>query len=118
MGSILLEGMEFFAFHGCFKEEQVIGGKFVVNLELCNGVSRAEETDRLQDTIDYVKVYRLVKKEMEIKSHLLEHVARRILDAVENTFPEVTEIRLSISKLNPPVGGKVQRISYKTHRTH
>ena len=118
MSSILLEGMEFFAFHGCFKEEQVIGSKFVVNLELCNGVSRAEVSDRLLDTIDYVKVYRLVKKEMEIKSHLLEHVARRILDAVEKTFPEVTEISLSISKLNPPVGGKVQRISYRTLRTH
>ncbi len=81
MSLITIEGMEFFAYHGCFKEEQIIGTKFFVDLYIEANTIEAEETDKLSKTINYQTVYLLVKKEMEIKSKLLEHVGRRILKA-------------------------------------
>jgi dihydroneopterin aldolase len=115
MGTIQLEGMEFFAFHGCFKEEQVIGTKFIVDLSVEVETAAAEQSDRLQDTADYVGLYQCVRQEMEQKSHLLEHVARRIVDAVCEAFPTIRVIDLKIAKINPPMGGKMHQVSFKTH---
>ena len=111
MGKILLEGMEFFAYHGHYKEEQIIGTKFVVDLEMVFETGLAEYSDHLSDTINYQEVYHVVKKEMEINAHLLESVARRILDAVMRSFPEVKSVQVKISKVNPPLGGKVKQVS-------
>ena len=110
----MLEGMEFFAFHGCFKEEQIIGTKFIVDLHVETDTSVAEESDHLRDTIDYGGLYQCVKSEMEKKSHLLEHLARRILKAVQADFPAIGSIQLKISKINPPMGGKMQQVCFKT----
>ncbi len=111
MGKILLEGMEFYAYHGHFKEEQIIGTLFVVDLEFEFNTSAAETTDQLQDTVNYQEVYRIVRKVMEEKSHLLEHVARRILGTIATSFPEVVSLNVKISKINPPLGGKVKQVS-------
>ena len=112
MGKILLEGMEFFAFHGCFKEEQIIGTKFIVDLHIDADTTVSEASDKLRDTVDYVALYQCVKKEMEQKSHLLEHVAKRILDALCTAFPAISAIELKIAKINPPMGGKMHQVSY------
>ena len=114
MGTILLEGMEFFAFHGCFKEEQVIGTKFIVDLYVDADTTVSENSDHLRDTVDYVGLYQCVKREMAQKSHLLEHVAKRILTAVQQDFPAISAIELKIAKINPPMGGKMHQVSYKT----
>jgi dihydroneopterin aldolase len=114
MGTILLEGMEFFSFHGCFKEEQIIGTKFIVDLGVEADLSVSEESDHLSDTLDYVGLYNCVKTEMAQKSHLLEHVASRILAAVLLNYPAAEQIDLKIAKINPPMGGKMQQVSYKT----
>ncbi len=111
MGKILLEGMEFFAYHGCFHEEQIIGTRFVVEVELEVDTSRAEVTDSLEDTVNYQTVYGLVRHEMEQKSQLIEHVGRRILDAITASFPEISSLRITISKVNPPLGGKVKQVT-------
>ncbi len=114
MGKITLDGMEFFAYHGCFKEEQLIGTKFIVDLNVETDTSRAEQSDHLHDTVNYSGLYHAVKAEMEQKSYLLEHVARRIINSVCEQFPSVTKIHIIISKLNPPVGGKMKQVSYTT----
>lgn len=111
MSVISIEGMEFFAYHGCFKEEQVIGTKFLIDLFLETDTTEAEKTDNLHDTVNYQLVYKLVKKEMETTSKLLEHVGRRVLDRIQQEFPEVTHARIKIRKLNPPLGGKMDFVS-------
>lgn len=103
--------MEFYAYHGCFKEEQIIGTRFLVDLYLETNTENAEQSDALADTVNYQEVYLLVKKEMEIKSKLLEHVGRRILVSIKNTFPEVRFAKIKISKMNPPLGGKIKNVS-------
>ena len=111
MSIISIEGMEFFAYHGCFKEEQVIGTKFRIDLFLNVDTSAAEKSDQLQDTVNYQSVFQLVKKEMETTSKLLEHVGRMILLSINEQFPTVEHARIKIRKLNPPLGGKMDFVS-------
>jgi 7,8-dihydroneopterin aldolase/epimerase/oxygenase len=114
MGKIQLEGMEFFAFHGCFREEQIIGTSFIVDLTVETDTAAAEVSDHLHDTADYAGIYQCVKREMEQKSYLLEHVGRRIIDAVRAGFPSISAIDLKIAKINPPIGGKVRQVCFLT----
>jgi 7,8-dihydroneopterin aldolase/epimerase/oxygenase len=116
MGKIILEQMEFYAYHGCFQEEQIIGNRFIISLELETNTAAAEISDKLSDTVNYQQVYNLVKVEMETKSHLLEHIARRILDKVMSAYPVISGIKLRISKMNPPLGGKMQSVGVELLR--
>jgi dihydroneopterin aldolase len=111
MALILLENMEFFAYHGCFAEEQIIGNRFIVNLTIQTDTSAAETSDNLHGTVNYQAVYNIVKKEMDIKSKLLEHVASRISLAVKRDFPQIERLMVKISKTNPPLGGKLENVS-------
>ncbi len=112
MATISIEGMEFFAYHGCFQEEQIIGTRFLVDVSLEADTHDAESSDNLKMTVNYQSVFLMIKDEMAIKSKLLEHVARRIVDRVFKDFPLVEEVAIKISKLNPPVGGKVGSVSF------
>ena len=111
MGLIAIENMEFYAYHGCFREERKIGTQFIVDIFLKIPTQEAEKTDNLRKTVDYQKVYLLIKKEMEQPSNLLEHVGRRIMDAVMQAFPTVEEVKVKLSNMNPPLGGKMDRVS-------
>lgn len=111
MGKILLENMEFYAYHGCFREEQIIGNRFLVNLEIEVDTTDAEASDHLHDTVNYQAVYLLVREQMKTKSHLLEHIARRIIASVFGAFPAITHLRVKVSKMNPPMGGKMDAVS-------
>jgi 7,8-dihydroneopterin aldolase/epimerase/oxygenase len=112
MGIISIEGMEFFAYHGCFEEERIIGNRFLIDLSFELDTEEPEMTDELSKTVNYQKVYELVRQEMNIQSKLLEHLARRIADAVYHEFPTVKGLTLKVSKINPPVGGKIDKISF------
>ena len=111
MSIISIENMKFYAYHGCFEEERVIGTSFSVSIWLETDTQKAEITDEVSDTVDYSQVYALIKEQMSIPSHLLEHVGRRIINAVKEKFKEITEVKLKISKLNPPVGGQMDCVS-------
>jgi dihydroneopterin aldolase len=116
MSKILLENMEFFAYHGCFKEEQIIGNQFIVNLEIETDTTKAEHSDKLSDTLNYQEAFNVVKNQMQQKSHLLEHVGTRILDALLKQFPQVAHLKLKISKMHPPMGGKMQCVSVEMEK--
>jgi dihydroneopterin aldolase len=103
--------MEFYAHHGCFKEEQIIGAHFIVDFWFESDTSEAEKSDALVKTINYQTVYSLIKQEMDQASHLLEHIARRILDRVCGHFPQIGFAEVTVSKLNPQLGGKADRVS-------
>lgn len=108
--------MEFFAYHGCFKEEQIIGTKFRVDLTIEADVEEAANNDDLHLTINYLSVYQMIKKQMEIKSKLLENVGKRILDELYVQFPGVIKAEVKVSKLNPPLGGKLDCVSLTLSR--
>jgi len=116
MGKIELKDMEFFAHHGHYKEEQKLGNKFLVDVIIDTDTETAGKSDDIKDTIDYQEVYTIIRQHMEKPSHLLEHVVERILDEICNTYRSINEISVTISKLNPPLGGKVDRFSVTSTR--
>ena len=107
MNRVELVDMHFYAYHGCFEEEQIIGNNFLVNFWADFDMSKPAATDDIEDALNYQEVYNVIREQMMIKSHLLEHVARRILDAVKARFPYIEKAEVQISKINPPLGGKV-----------
>ncbi|OIP02608.1 MAG: dihydroneopterin aldolase [Bacteroidetes bacterium CG2_30_33_31] len=111
MSVIAIEGMEFFSYHGHFEEEKVIGTRFVIDLYIETSTEKAEESDNLKDTINYQEVYLLVKEEMKTPSHLLEHIARRILTAIRKRFAKIESIDIKLHKMNPPLGGQIESVS-------
>jgi dihydroneopterin aldolase len=110
-GVIEIDGMEFFAYHGCDEAERVAGNKFIVDTALVVSCNKAAASDDIRDTLDYRSAYEVIAREMKIPSRLLEHVAGRILDALHDTFPELLHATVKVSKLNPPLGGKVSATS-------
>ena len=107
MNRIELVGMQFYAHHGCFKEEQTIGNKFIVNFWAETDMTIPAKTDNIEDALNYQEVYNIISAQMKIQSHLLETVARRILDAIQEKFAYIENAQVQIDKLNPPLGGQV-----------
>jgi dihydroneopterin aldolase len=116
MGLIQLENMEFYAYHGHYKEEQIVGSKFLVSLTIKTDLTAASKSDNLKDTVNYHKAYLVVKEEMNKKSNLIENTASRILNAIYENFPAITYASVKISKINPPIGGKVDCVSVTLER--
>ncbi len=112
MGKILIEGMEFYAFHGHFDEEKIVGNEFVVDIEITTNLKPAGKSDCLDDALNYADIYTIIQDEMKIKSSLLEHLANRIIDAIYIEYADQIElIQLKVSKLNPPLQGKIRCVS-------
>ncbi len=111
MGLIQIEGMEFYAFHGHYKEEQIVGSRFLVDLTIETDLEKPAESDNLKDAVNYQQAYGIIKVQMEQKSHLLENIASRILNALYSEMSGIKKARVKVSKMNPPVGGKVHSVS-------
>ena len=107
MGKISIKNIKVYAYHGCLGEETAIGSDYRVDLEVKVNLNKAAISDSLPDTVDYVHL----KEEMMIKSKLLEHAAKRILDRVFKEVPDVKKAKISVSKINPPIGGDVEMVT-------
>jgi dihydroneopterin aldolase len=108
IGTIELEGMQFFAFHGVLPEEREEGNLFIVDFKGKYDISASMDSDELADTLDYGKIHHIVASEMEIPSKLLEHVAGRIARRIEREFPDIISFSISVAKQNPPVEGRAE----------
>ena len=107
MGIIKVENIKVYAYHGCLKEETKIGSEYRIDLAVKADLSSSSKTDNLNDTVDYLLLNKIVKEEMNIPSKLLETVTKRILDRVFIESGLVTKVIISVSKINPPIGGDV-----------
>lgn len=111
MGTILVEGIKLYAYHGCLEEEARIGSDYIVDITIEADLSKAELSDRLPDTVDYVKIYEIVKKEMALRSRLIEHAGKRIIDKIKSEFKTLEKVQVKVTKLNPPMNGNVEKVS-------
>jgi dihydroneopterin aldolase len=111
MGTIKLQNIRTFSFHGCLKEEALIGSDYRVDLEIKTDLRKSSSSDELKDTVDYVLLNRIVVEEMAIRSKLLEHVGHRVISRIFFEIPSVSRILLAVSKLNPPIGGDVEAVT-------
>ena len=113
MSTIRLKNIKIYAFHGCLIEEGKIGSDYLVNLSVKANLSKAALNDNLVDTVDYVHLQKIVKEEMAIRSKLLEHVGQRIINSIFSEIPLVDSVKVTVAKVNPPIGGDVAEVSVR-----
>lgn len=103
---VALQDVRFYAFHGFYPEEQVIGSVFYVDIETEFEQSELSQ-DELNNTVNYEELFSIIQLEMKNTCKLIETVAENILAATLNKFPELESIRIRIRKMNPPLQGEV-----------
>lgn len=108
---ISLNNMEFHAFHGCYQLEKVVGNRFNVNLEMEVEIGEAAQTDDITKTVNYLDVYDTVCEQMNIPSDIIENLAWRISKALLAQFEQIISVKITVDKLAPPLGGKVESVS-------
>ncbi|TMM58987.1 dihydroneopterin aldolase [Maribacter algarum] len=111
MGKIKVENIRVYANHGCLPEETSIGSDYLVDVLVKANLKRASKSDDLADTVDYVHINQIVKEEMKIASKLLEHVGKRILNRIFSEISMVKRAKVSVTKINPPIGGDVEKVT-------
>lgn len=116
MDRIFFNQMAFYAYHGVFAEENKLGQRFLVDLELGLDLAPAAQGDDLNQTVDYGKVYQQVKAEVESGPFaLLETVAERIAGSLLANFP-VEEVKVRLTKPDPPIPGHYQSVGVEITR--
>jgi dihydroneopterin aldolase len=108
---IHVNGIKIYAYHGCLPEEEKIGGHYRVDVMLNTDFSIAAQTDNLYHTIDYVIVNKIVTEEMAVRSKLIEHVGQRIIDRLKHELTAVHKVRLTVTKISPPINGDVDNVA-------
>ncbi len=112
---IELRGLLFHARHGVMEQERTTGGEFVVDVSVQYDVTAAVLSDHVEDTLNYVEIYEIINREMQTPSNLLEHLAGRIGGSMMETFPQVQEIVITVTKKNPPLGAQLEGASVTLH---
>lgn len=108
MAIVSLQGMKFYAFHGFYDFERRIGNNFIVDVDVVVDIPE-DPDDRIEMTLNYEEVYKITERYMQKKYQLLESLAFDIAGDIKAIDSKVQRVKVSLSKLNPPVGGKVDR---------
>ncbi|MBL0743225.1 dihydroneopterin aldolase [Chryseolinea lacunae] len=115
-GIISLEGLEFHAFHGVYAHERESGNWFEIDVSVETDFSKGAANDELEGTVNYVTIFQIVKAEMEKPSKLLETVAEKIVNDILTQLPSALSVKLKLSKINPPIGGKCARATIQLEK--
>ena len=110
MGLITVEGIRVFGYHGHLPEEAVLGGHFIINVWVEADTDEVEKTDNINDTVDYVKIIAIVKEQMAVRSNMIEHPTRRIVDAIL-PLNKVQKVTVEVEKIQPPIDAIFDKIS-------
>jgi dihydroneopterin aldolase len=116
MDKIVLKNVRCYSYHGCLKEESMIGSDYLVNFSVYTDLNKSAGSDQLKDTIDYVLLNKIIKSEMAVPSKLLEHVADRIISSAFRSDARIKKCTVKVSKINPPIDGDVEKVSVKLSR--
>jgi dihydroneopterin aldolase len=102
MLTIKLNDLRFYGYHGVYEEENNTGGDFDVNLIVCFEPVKVP-VKHMDETIDYVQLYELVKQRMGKPTKLIETLAMEIALQIFDAFPMACEVEVGVIKLNPPI---------------
>jgi 7,8-dihydroneopterin aldolase/epimerase/oxygenase len=108
MDEISLRGLTFFGRHGVNTEETSLGQRFGVDVTFWMDLTKAVASDKIEDTVSYSAIFKLIRSEVEgAPSKLLEHLAGRLVDRITAQDPRIRKVSVTVTKLNPPLGGSV-----------
>ena len=109
--TINIEGIKLYGYHGCLEEEARIGANYSVDVYMTVDFSEAAATDDLLKTIDYCAIYEIAKKQVAIRSKLIEQVCERIFTNIKIDFPQLQILHVKLTKYLPPMNGNVEKVS-------
>ena len=113
---IRLVGLSFYGYHGVSAAEKETGRAFEIDCELQVDLAQAGHSDQLADTVDYTKVYALIKDVVEGKAYsLLEGLANELAGLLLDRFP-IYRVTLQVRKLHPPIAGQIKHIEVEVTR--
>jgi dihydroneopterin aldolase len=104
MLTVHLSNLSFYAYHGFYEEERKLGNNYELDITVTYDEGN-KSLDDLNNLVNYESIYEIVKKRMSIPSPLLEEVADSLMNKIRHQYKQVTEISVSIFKINPPIEG-------------
>jgi dihydroneopterin aldolase len=114
---LLLEGMEFYGYHGDIDAERALGGRYRVDVAVSADLRAAGRSDSLDDTLDYVRVFQLVRDVVENRQfRLLEALAQAIADSLLEHHAPAGSVSVRVAK-QPPVRGVFDRFAVEIQRS-
>ncbi len=111
MLSIQLNNLSFFAFHGLYEEEKLNGNDFIVNAVIYYQPEKL--INQISDTIDYVSVYELIERRMQIATPLLETIVMELTLQIFDKFTLAESVAIELTKLKPPIHNFKGTVSVK-----
>ncbi|WP_085504804.1 dihydroneopterin aldolase [Thalassobacillus devorans] len=118
MDKIYLNKMEFYGYHGLFPEENKLGQRFYVDLELDVDLAKAGKTDDMNESIDYGEIYQVTKAVVEGEARkLVEAVAEDVADRLLAAFTKLEGCRVKVIKPDPPIPGHYQSVAIEIYRS-
>jgi len=116
-GTVKVENLKIFAYHGCMEEEEIIGSDYIVNIKAYCMLAEKAFSDDIRETVNYVDLARIAEREMAVRSKLLESVAKRITSSCMKEIALIEEIFVSISKVCPPINADVETVTVEISET-
>lgn len=118
MDKILFNKMEFWGYHGAFKEENKLGQRFYVDLELYFDLSKAGRSDNLEDTVNYADIYKTVQQIVEKEKYeLVEAIAERLATKILDGYMIIDELLVRVTKPDPPIPGHYESVAIEIRRS-
>ena len=112
MAVVSLKGMKFYAYHGYYEAERRIGTNFILDVDVHLPIED-DPNDEIEKTVNYEGIYSVCQRVMGQKYALLESVVYDIGQKIKQNHPEVSKVTVTLSKLNPPLPGKVEKAVVK-----
>ncbi|TFB21017.1 dihydroneopterin aldolase [Filobacillus milosensis] len=117
MDKIIVKDMMFYGYHGLYPEENKLGQRFTVSVELMTALKKAGETDDMNDSIHYGQVYQLVQKIVEGEAkNLVEAVAEDIAHQLFDQFDKLEACTVKVDKPGPPIPGYYDKVAIEITR--
>lgn len=111
---LYINNIRCYAYHGCLAEETKIGQWYTTDVEMHLKNNASLQSDKLADTIDYTLIHDCVRREMKQSSQLIEHVAWRIINALQHQVNNISYLKVAVTKYNPPVNGLIGDVRVET----
>lgn len=106
MYTIRIKNCAFFARHGLFDAEEVLGQRFYVDATLEVDPGDALITDSMEGTVDYGTAFSVIERIiLGERRFLIESLALEVAKALVAHFPQVKRAEVTVRKPNAPVRG-------------
>ena len=116
MYKIFVENIRCHSFHGCLPEETIIGGNYRVDVIVLLNNKELKGSDDLNQTIDYCVVTKIVEDHMSVPCKLIETVCEKICDSVIEVSKKIQKVKVSVTKINPPIDGDVDSVKVEIEK--